>query len=308
MTRKTKPRHHPAHPRNWLLWPGVALAWLLAQLPWRGVLALGRGLGHLSWYMTPQRRHIVETNIRLCFPELDEAQQRRLSRRSMVSTGEATLEIAATYFNRYTDLSSRLEVQGLEHLEQARAEGRGVLLLGMHLNSIDVAARLLGEAVGVEFSAVYRPNDIALLDHLIRKGRSAYINQYIDRKDLRGLVRELRRGGVCWYAPDQAYKTSQAVFAPFFGVPAHTITATSRIVRLSGAMVLPIAHYRLGKGRYRLEIGPPIEGLPSGDDVKDATAVNAVVEHYVRKAPEQYLWVHRRFKRQPGTETSPYQS
>ena len=303
--QQRKARHHPLHPRNWLIWPAIPLVWMLAQLPWRVVLLLGRGFGHLSWYLSPGRRHIAITNIRLCFPELDGAQQNALARRTLVSTGEATLEIAATYFNRYVRLEKRLEVTGLGHLHRARQEGKGVLLLGMHLNSIDVGARLLGEVLGEEFSAVYRPNDIPVLDWLIRKGRQRYVKDYIDRKDLRGLVRELRRGGVCWYAPDQAYRSPQAVFAPFFGMPAHTITATSKIARLSNARVIPIAHYRLPGARYRLELGAPLENFPSGSETSDAECINRTIEHFVRKAPEQYLWVHRRFKRQPDGK-NPY--
>nr|MCH9784560.1 lysophospholipid acyltransferase family protein [Gammaproteobacteria bacterium] len=128
----------------------------------------------------------------------------------------------------------------------------------------------------------------------------------VDRNDIRQTVRLLRRGEVVWYAPDQDYGTAHAVFVPFFGVPAATITATSRIARMGKAKVIPCAHYRLPGGRYEIEFGAPLEDFPCGDDEADTTRINRTIEHYVRKHPEQYLWVHKRFKHQPPGQDHPY--
>ena len=141
------------------------------------------------------------------------------------------------------------------------------MLLGMHFNSIDVGSRLLGKFF--RFSVVYRPNDNPLLDHLITKGRGTWVNHSVDRNDIRQTVRLLRQGEVVWYAPDQDYGTAHAVFVPFFGVPAATITATSRIARMGKAKVIPCAHYRLPGGRYEIEFGAPLEDFPCGDDEAD---------------------------------------
>ena len=214
----------------------------------------------------------------------------------MLSTGEALTEMAGAFCNQRIDLGKRLEIIGREHVDHLLAEGKGVLLLGMHFNTIDVGSRLLGKVM--RFSVVYKPNKNLVLDWLIKQGRSE-VEHYIDRDDLRGLVRHLKAGRAVWYAPDQDYGMKHAVFAPFFGVPAATITATTRIVRMSGATVVPVAHYRLPGGRYRIEFGAPFEGFPGADEQADADRINATIEHYVRKAPEQYLWVHRRFKNQP---------
>ncbi|AFT68938.1 Lipid A biosynthesis lauroyl (Or palmitoleoyl) acyltransferase subfamily [Alloalcanivorax dieselolei B5] len=282
---------------------GLALFWLIGQLPWDLLLALGRGIGHVAWWLARKRRHIAVTNLRLCFPELSDTEREALARKVMVSTGEALMEMAGSFHNRRIDLGQRLSVTGLEHLEAARERGQGVLLLGMHFNSIDVGSRLLGKFF--TFSAVYRPNDNPLLDHLITEGRGTWIKHSVDRRDLRQTVRLLRQGEVVWYAPDQDYGTEHAVFAPFFDVPAATITATSRIARLGKAAVIPCAHYRLPGGRYKIEFGEPLPDFPSGDDEADSALINRTIEHYVRKHPEQYLWVHKRFKHQPDS-ISPY--
>jgi len=285
-----------AHPSLWPTWLGVALFWLFGQLPWNFLLVCGRAIGKLSWNLAGSRRRIAETNVRLCFPELNAEQQQQLSRRIMLSTGEALTEMAGAFCNQRIDLGKRLEIIGREHLEKPLKEGKGVLMLGMHFNTIDVGSRLLGKIR--PFSVVYRPNNNLVLDWLIKQGRRE-VEHYIDRSDLRGLVRHLKAGRAVWYAPDQDYGMQHAVFAPFFGVPAATITATTRIVRMSGAVVIPTAHYRLPNGRYRIEFGAPLENFPGESDLADTTLINATIEHYVRKAPEQYLWVHRRFKNQP---------
>lgn len=294
----------PFNRKTWTSWSLLAVVWLLGQLPWRMLLLAGRGIGHLAWHLARSRRLTALTNIRLCFPELSPEAQRRLARASVISTGEALTEMAGGFCNHRIDLAKRLEIVGLENLLAPQREGRGVLMLGMHFNTIDIGTRLLGNATA--FSAVYRPNDNPVLDWFIATGRARHLRHCLDRSNIRGLVRLLKAGEAVWYAPDQDYGLDHAVFAPFFGVSAATITATSRIARMGQATVVPTAHYRLPGGRYRIEFGPALKGFPSDDDLADATRINTVIEEYVRKMPEQYLWVHRRFKHAPPGSPSPY--
>lgn len=304
----SKRRSRPAsmaHPRYWPTWLALAVFWLVGQLPWRLLLWIGRRVGVLAWHLAKSRRHTAECNIRWCFPELDAEAQQALAKAAVISTGEALVEMAGAFCNHRIDLGKRLEIVGREHVDAVRANGQGVLLLGMHFNTIDVSSRLLGQAM--HFSAVYRPNDNPVLDWLIREGRGAHMTNSLKRDDIRGIIRALKGGDAVWYAPDQDYGTEMAVYAPFFGVPAATITATARFARLGKAAVIPVAHYRLPKGRYRIEFGAPLADYPSGDDLADTTRINQIIESYVRKMPEQYLWVHRRFKHQPEG-TNPYKS
>ncbi len=296
-TRLEDPRLYPS-------WIGAGLFWLIGQLPWNMLLATGRGLGHLAWYLAKGRRHVIETNIRLCYPELSPQEQNALSHRCMISTGEAILEMAGSYNNHRIDLNKRLTVTGMEHIQACLDKGQGVLMLGMHFNSLDSCSRMLGTLLDIH--AVYRPNDNPVINRVIDKGRCHYIENTVDRKDIRQIMRLLRKGAVIWYAPDQDYGTDHAVFAPFFGVPAATITATSRLARMGKAAVVPCAHYRLPGGRYEIEFGPALEDFPSGDDDADTARINQTIEHYVRKCPEQYLWVHKRFKHQPPGQPKRY--
>jgi len=292
-TRLSDPRLYPS-------WIGVGLFWLVGQLPWSFLQAIGRGVGRLAWRLAKKRRHIAETNIQLCFPELSPQEQEDLARRCVISTGEAILEMAGSYNNHRIDLNKNLTVTGMEHIQACQARGQGVLLLGMHFNTLDTCSRMLGSLLDIH--AVYRPNDNPVIDLLIGKGRRNYIRSTVDRTDLRKMLRLLRNGEVLWYAPDQDYGTAHAVFVPFFGIPAATITATSRIAKMGKAAVIPCAHYRLPGGRYQIEFGPPLEGFPSGDEEADTARINRTIEHYVRKHPEQYLWVHKRFKHQPNNQ------
>lgn len=295
MGKKSRPSSL-RHPSWWPTWFSVSLFWLLGQLPWNMLLAIGRSIGRLFWLIGGSRKHTTLTNIRLCFPHLSEDQQQTLAKKTIISAGEAITEIAGTFSNKRIDLGKRLEIIGRENMEAPLNEGKGVLLLGMHFNTIDVGSRLLGKVR--PFSVVYRPNNNPIFDQVIKQSRSE-VEHYIDRDDIRGLVRHLKAGRAVWYAPDQDYGTKHAVYAPFFGVPAATITATSRIARMSGAVVVPVAHYRLPGGQYRIEFGEALRDFPTRDDLADATKVNQTIEHYINKMPEQYLWVHRRFKHQP---------
>lgn len=289
---QTKSLHHYS---MWPTWFGVSLFWLLGQLPWNMLLAIGRTIGRLVWLIGGSRKQTALTNIRLCFPHLSKDEQQALAKKSILSTGEALTEMAGTFSNKRIDLGKRLDIIGRDNVQRHLNEGKGVLLLGMHFNTIDVGSRLLGKVM--PFSVVYRPHNNPVFDQVIKESRSE-VEHYIDRDDIRGLVRHLKAGRAVWYAPDQDYGIKHAVYAPFFGVPAATITATSRIARMSGAVVIPVAHYRLPGGRYRIEFGEILSDFPSRDDLADATKVNQCIEHYINKMPEQYLWVHRRFKHQ----------
>lgn len=292
-TRLSDPRLYPS-------WIGVGLFWLIGQLPWSCLQAIGRGVGRLAWRLAKKRRHIAQTNIRLCFPELPPNEQEDLARRCVISTGEAILEMAGSYNNHRIDLNKNLTVTGMEHIQACQAKGQGVLLLGMHFNTLDTCSRMLGSLL--DMHAVYRPNDNPVIDRLIDKGRRNYIRSTVDRTDIRQMLRLLRNGEVLWYAPDQDYGTAHAVFVPFFSIPAATITATSRIAKMGKAAVIPTAHYRLPGGRYQIEFGPALDNFPCGDDEADTARINQTIEHYVRKHPEQYLWVHKRFKHQPDKQ------
>ncbi len=196
-------------------------------------------------------------------------------------------------------------IEGLQHLEAARAQGKGVLLVGGHFSHLELCARLVSQRIRI--SGMYRRMDSDVFEWAVLRARLHYATAMFDKDDIRGTVKHLRSGGTLWYAPDQDMRSKDSVFVPFFGVPAATISATHHLARMSGAVVIPFFHRRLPDGKgYALRLGAPLENFPSTDVLDDTARVNTCIEQMVREAPEQYLWVHKRFKTRPEDAPAPY--
>jgi KDO2-lipid IV(A) lauroyltransferase len=293
-------------PRYWPAWMLLGAGWLIVRLPYRAVLAVGAVLGGLSLCVSARRRRIADINLRLCYPGLAPAQRVRLLRDHFHALGIGMLETAMAWWlpdERVRRLIA--EVDGLPYLQEALAGGRGAILLNGHFTTIEMGTRLLNLLVPI--NPMYRRHENAAVDHVMHRGGGSRYPSVIPRDDVRAMLRCLRSGRAVWYAPDQNYGRRGRVFAPFFGIPAATNPATGRFAQIAAAVVIPFFAYRLPRGRgYRLVLQPPLAGFPGGDEVADAARVNAVVEEEVRQAPEQYLWVHRRFKTRPPGEPDLY--
>lgn len=279
---------------------------LAALLPYRLQLVLGAALGKLMYLAIPRRRHIAETNIRLCFPGLNEAEQKELVKKSFRSSGIFLFEIGSAWWASDKNLRPLCHIEGREHLEAAKQQGKGVILLSAHFTCLEIGGRLLSMQTP-DYYAMYKYHRNPLVHYMMEYNRERGILGAIERSDIRTLIRTLKAGNVCWYALDQDFGFINAVFAPFFGIQAATLTATSRIAKITGALVVPFFVRRLDDGSgYQLTFLPALENFPSGDDLADATRTNALIEAEVRKAPEQYLWAHRRFKSRPEGEADVY--
>lgn len=297
MARNNQPAPPYWHPRFWLTRFGMGLLWLLNRLPYGAQLAMGRAFGNVLYWLARGRRHVVAVNVRLCFPELPATEQRHLCRQIFINNGIGVFETAMAWWSPKAWFRQRIIFKGREHLEAALARGNGVILLGAHFSTLDLGGLLFAEFYPVD--AMYRRHNNPLMEQIITRGRSRYFGQSIERSDIRSVIRALRKNHIIWYAPDQDFGIKQSVYAPFFGVPAATITATSRLVKLNDSPILMLAQHRLPDGRYELEVLPIIEPFPSGDEVADATRINAELERAIRKDPTQYMWVHKRFKTHP---------
>lgn len=294
-----------AHPRYWPAWLAIGSMRVGAWLPWRLKLAIGRGLGLLAWWAVPRRRHIVNTNLRLCFPELSDSQRDKLARDTFKANGIGILETATGWCRNPEHLRHRVTFKGQEHMARLQAEGRGALIIGVHFSTLDLGAAL--HSLYFRADAVYRPHNNPLFDRFMGRARQNYFDTTLDRRDLRGVVRRIRAGHAVWYSPDQDFGRHASVFAPFFGIEAATVKLTAKIARMTGAPVIPLMFHRNPDDRtYTLEYLPPLEEFPSGDEVLDAARVNAFIEGAIRKYPEQYLWLHRRFKTRPEGEAGFY--
>lgn len=285
------------------MWLGIGVMALGARLPWSMQRALGALVGAIARVAVPLRRRAAEINLRLCFPDLDAAAREALLRASFRDFGIGLFEFARAWWGDIAPLRRSARIEGLEHLQTLRAQGRGVLLISGHFMTLETCGRLL--CGHVPLAGMYRRYRNPVMEWAVKRGRLRYAAAMFANDEVRAALRHLKQGGLLWYAPDQDMRGKDTVFAPFFGVPAATITATHQFARLTGCAVVPFFHRREG-GRYVLRIEPPLRDFPSQDAATDSARVNATIEAMVREAPSQYLWIHRRFKRRPGGGPSPY--
>ena len=286
-------------PRHWPAWIGLGCIWLVAKLPYPWLLRIGRGLGWVAARIFGERRQVAARNLALCFAELDDTTRAALLEQNLRDSGIMLIEFALAWMGSARAIARiPVTLEGLEHLEAARTAGRGVLLVGAHFSHLELCARLVSQRLRI--GGMYREHEDAAFEWAIKRARLRYADAMFTKSELRQGVRYLKSGGTLWYAPDQDMRGKDAVFAPFFGVPAATITATHHLARLSGAAVIPFFHRRLAEGGYAIRLEAPLADFPGPDVVVDTTRVNAAVERMVREAPTQYLWMHKRFKTRPA--------
>jgi KDO2-lipid IV(A) lauroyltransferase len=287
----------PLSPRDWPTWLGIAVGWTLARWPWWLQRRVGPRLGDLMYVAMRGRRRVAATNLALCFPALDDAARQRLLRAVFRSLGVGVFEFLRAWWGRLAPTDRGLELTGLEHVDAARAGGRGVLFVSAHFTTLEPCMRLLCHRIPL--AGMYRPHEQPAMEWAVKRGRRRHAVAMFARDELRPAIRYLKKGGLLWFAPDQETRRGDSVFVPFFGQPASSLTSTHQLARLSGAAVLPMFHERLDDGRYRIEILPALADFPGDDPVADTARVMATLEGLIRRRPEQYLWVHQRFKRQP---------
>jgi KDO2-lipid IV(A) lauroyltransferase len=279
------------------MWLGYFAMCAAARLPWGVQRVLGRLAGGLARLLIPERRRAARINIALCFPELDEAAREKLLREHFRDVGIGLFEFARAWWGEVGPLRPGLRVEGLEHLEAARAGGRGVIVVSGHFTTLEIAARLMCDYAPL--AGMYRPHDQGAMEWAVKRGRLRYATAMFGREELRPALRHLKQGGLLWFAPDQDTRRGDSVFVPFFGRPAYSLTSTHQLARLSGAAVIAFAHERRADGGYTLRLAPAFADFPSKDATVDTARVMAAIEAMVRQVPSQYLWIHRRFKRQP---------
>lgn len=293
-------------PRNWGGWMLVATLWVLGKTPFRLGLWLASPIGALLYRTMKRRGEVARRNIEACFPDLSAKDVDRLLRENFRALARTVFETAWCWGMSRRRFRRHVRVEGLEHLLDAEEAGSGVLLFTAHVTCLEIGGRLSCEAALV--AGVYRPLGNEVLEWYQNRGRLAYAQAMVSKREIRSAVRYLRGGGILWYAPDQDFGPAQSIFVPFFGIQTATLEATHKLIRLTGCAVVPMfPEFRAEEKRYLLRIHPALESLPSDDARADLARLNAEMEAHVRRVPEQYWWIHRRFKTRPEGEAPFYE-
>lgn len=295
------------HPRYWLTWLGMGLLWLIVQLPYPIIYRLGTGIGRMARHLMKRRAHIAWRNLELCFPDMDEKKRHTWVVKNFESVGMGLMETGIAWFWSDKRMRRWSDASGVGQIQHVQDQQRGVLLIGIHFLTLEIGARMFGlhAAPGI---GVYRPNDNPVIDLVQTWGRMRSNKDMLDRKDLKGMIRALKNGEVIWYAPDHDYGPQGSVFVPLFAVDqAATTSGTYTLARMSKACIVPFVPRRKPDGKgYELlildaECSPPLEDAES-----TAAWMNTIVEKCILMAPEQYMWLHRRFKTHPEDVPSRY--
>ncbi len=278
---------------------------MVLWLPLSAQLAIGRFLGRILYLAGRKPRHITEVNLELCFPQRSAADRRRLMREHFDALGMGVIECAMCWWARDEDLAPITRVDGVEHIERVRAEGRGVLILSCHATCSELGLRLLHKAVGFD-AVVYKPLKNPVLDFISTRYRNK-CGPMVARKDIREAIRAMTDGGTCLCVMDHAEGSRKSVLVPFFGEPKAMPTGPLRMAAMTGAATMPVLMVREpGNTGYHLTLLPPLGDFPSTDSEADALRLIRVVEDQVELAPEQYSWAHPRFRKRRGVLASPY--
>jgi KDO2-lipid IV(A) lauroyltransferase len=297
----------PLAPRYWPVWFGLGLLWLSAQLPHRLRMFLGTGFGWLLRKSLGSRVRTARKNLELCFPEWDRERREQVLRDSFQSLGCMLFETAFAWWASDRRLLAKVSFKGTEHLLAARKQGNGLVLLAAHFTTLEMGGVATSRIAGDKLGGFYREHTNQAMEWAVHRVRERYAGQIFNRLELRGAVRHLRKGGLLWYAPDQDYRRGENLFVPFFGIQASTSTSPHHLARMGKAKVLLMSQRRLpGNTGYELTFQKAFENMPSDDPEQDLDRINQALETVIRACPEQYLWIHRRFKTRPKGEKSVY--
>lgn len=291
-------------PKYWLTWLGIGILYLISWLPWRWQLALGGQLGLLLGKLAKSRTNVAKRNLELAFPDMPDTERARILRENLKNTGIALLEGGMGWWWPDWRVRGIGRVEGYEHIQAILDKGKGVFGIAIHNLNLEMNCRVIGT---VHPSVVfYRRHNNPLMEWIQYRGRSRANKLMIHKKGVREMLNCLNDGDLCLYLPDQDYGARRSEFVPFFAVPdAATTTGTlifAREANCESVFVLPL---RTDDG-YVIKILPGLEGFPSMDDKLDVTRINQKVEELVMQAPEQYLWMHKRYKTRPDSSLPSY--
>ena len=287
-------------PRYWLTWISVVILYSISWLPYKLQILIGKLLGRLLKIAAKKRYLIAKRNIELCFPGWSEQKRATLLKKNLDNAGLALLEASMGWWWPNWRVDRKAEFEGYEHIEAIKAKGKGVLAYGIHNMNLEIACRCLGR----QYPSVvfYRKHNNRLMEYMQYHGRSRSNEYMVDKKNVMGLISALDDGELCIYFPDQDYGRNRCEFAPLFAVPEVATTKGALLfAKEANCEVLFLVPVRTDTG-YKIVTLPTLENFPSGDDKYDVTRMNQMIEKMIMIAPEQYLWMHKRFKTRPNAD------
>ena len=293
------------HPRFWPTWFGLGVLRLFSYLPLRILAILGTGLGDLSYCLFSSRRKIAKKNIQSCFPDWSEKQTATTARNCFRLIGQSIFYSGFGWWADKKKLNKKVTIFNREHYDKAIAQGKNIILLAPHFCALEIAGIVLSQERPM--ISMYQHTKNRLVDNFVKNGRGRFDGILVERKQpLRNLIRLIRKGYPFYYLPDQDAR-DKGVFAPFFGIQASTIPVLGKFTAMSKAVVIPCSTKILSNGKgFEVYLGNPMENFPNGDDLKDTALMNQSIENMITLMPEQYFWVHKRFKTRPPGETAFY--
>jgi len=280
---------------------GVFILWLIHFLPFRAIVAIGSGLGLLLYLVAAERRRVGAINLKLCFPDMSDEARSKLLRDHFRMFGRGLIERSILWWSSAERISGLIRVEGVEHFEAVK--GKPAILLTPHFVGMDTGGQWIAQQI--DTVCMYANQKSVYLTELLLNKRARFRNQYLysRQQGLRPILKGMRSGMPFIYPPDQDQGVRDGAFIPFFGVPAATMTSVPRIAQMTGAKILPsITRLLPGGAGYVLTFYPAWENYPSGDDIADTRRMNEFIEARVREMPEQYFWLHKRFKTRPEGE------
>jgi KDO2-lipid IV(A) lauroyltransferase len=288
------------HPRYWRVWILVGWLRLSAALPWSWSLAFHRRLGRWLGAMSRGSARTVDENLARCFPGMPADERSALAREHFANMGAIVAELALAWFGSRARVRALFEVEGQEHLDRALDGGHGVILCAGHFTPIELASVAVADCAP-RYALLFNKRRSRLLSELQRRSRVRYADEAFEKRDLRSLLRSLRNNSVVWFSADEAHTGKASALIPFFGEPALTNTALSRLARISGARLVPLFFCRKPDATgYLLRFQPPLEDFPTDDVVGDTRRLVALLEAQIRECPAQYFWKQKRFRRRRG--------
>ena len=280
---------------------------LFARLPYSLQMAFGRLFARIAFLFVKRRKKIAAANLKLCFPKSSDSERHLMLKGVFQSTGMGAMETIMAWWmpaKKFSTISFRLH--GYEHVLAAKDKGAGIILLGAHFSCLEIIGRYFGEMS--PFSLVYKKHRNAFFENIMAKSRLKYTSRIIDSNNMRQVIRDLRAGGIVWYCPDQDFGMKMSIMAPFFDVPTATLNTTGKLAKVGRATVLPVFFNRIENNTaYEITCYPPLNDKVENDSDEAYTrAYNKLLESHIRQHPDQYHWVHRRFKTRPEGFASIY--